>query len=106
MRVRGGRQPAQPLLPPFLVVLTPPGLDDDPGVGEAHEPLLRQSGGIAGFGAFLILAFIAANDAIATTGIAIFTMTILTLVDEPPNDTLPYRLALTVLAAMIALTFA
>jgi uncharacterized membrane protein YccC len=76
------------------------------GVILGAEPSLRQSAVIAGFGAFLMLAFIFANYTVTTTGITIFAMTIFTLVDDPLNSTLPYRLALTVMAGAIALTFA
>jgi uncharacterized membrane protein YccC len=70
------------------------------------EPSLLQSALIAGFGAFLMLAFVFANYTATTTGITIFAMTIFTLVEDPLNSTLPYRLALTVMAGAIALTFA
>ena len=76
------------------------------GVVLGAEPSLLQSALIAGFGAFLMLAFIFANYTATTTGITIFAMTIFTLVDDPLNSTLPYRLALTVMAGAIALTFA
>ena len=76
------------------------------GVILGAEPSLLQSALIAGFGAFLMLAFIFANYTATTTGITIFAMTIFTLVEDPLNSTLPYRLALTVMAGAIALTFA
>ena len=76
------------------------------GVILGAEPSLLQSALIAGFGAFLMLAFIFANYTATTTGITIFAMTIFTLVDDPLNSTLPYRLALTVMAGAIALMFA
>jgi hypothetical protein len=76
------------------------------GVILGAEPSLLQSAVIAGFGAFLMLAFIFANYTATTIGITIFAMTIFTLVEDPLNSTLPYRLALTVMAGAIALTFA
>jgi hypothetical protein len=76
------------------------------GVILGAEPSLLQSAVIAGFGAFLMLAFIFANYTVTTTGITIFAMTIFTLVEDPLNSTLPYRLALTVMAGAIALTLA
>jgi chromate transporter len=43
LRIGSGRQPAEPLLRSFVVVLTTPGINDDLGVREAREPVLVQA---------------------------------------------------------------
>ena len=41
--VLGGREPAQSLLRPLLVVLASPGLDEDLGMGQTREPVLVET---------------------------------------------------------------